>query len=78
MPLKTTPNFHTPGELQRHAHESGDAFYAALVAAHAGLTDAQSEQLNARLVLLLANHIGDRNVLDEAIALARHALLPPP
>jgi Protein of unknown function (DUF2783) len=71
MPLITTPHFHRPGAPQRHAHEHGDAFYATLVKAHEGLSEAQSEQLNARLVLLLANHVGDMSVLEEAIALAR-------
>jgi Protein of unknown function (DUF2783) len=75
MPLNTAPNFHRPGVPQRHAHENGDAFYAALVQAHQGLTEAQSEQFNARLVLLLANHIGDRDVLDETLALARRTVL---
>jgi Protein of unknown function (DUF2783) len=74
MPLTTTPNFHRSNAPQRHAHESGDAFYAALVKAHQGLTEAQSELLNARLVLLLANHVGDTAVLDDAIALARQGL----
>tara|TARA_R110002049_G_scaffold44333_3_gene129785 strand:+ start:20792 stop:20980 length:189 start_codon:yes stop_codon:yes gene_type:complete len=37
----------------------GDAFYNALMDAHSGLTDAQSHALNARLVLILANDIGD-------------------
>ena len=36
-----------------------DGFYAALVTTHQGLSDEQSELLNARLVLILANHIGD-------------------
>jgi Protein of unknown function (DUF2783) len=75
MPLTTTPNFHRPDAPQRHAHENGDAFYAALVKAHAGLTDAQSEQFNARLVLLLANHVGDKDVLEEAIKSARSSLV---
>ena len=43
---------------------------------HAGLTDAQSELLNARLVLLLANHVGDLAVLREALALARDGVAP--
>lgn len=77
MPLTTIPNFHHPAVPQRHAHENGDAFYAALVTAHAGLTGAQSEQLNARLVLLLANHVGDMTVLDEAVAQARSGLADP-
>jgi hypothetical protein len=51
-----------------------DAFYAALVAAHEGLSDEQSELLNARLVLILANQIGDLEILREALAQAR----PPP
>lgn len=48
-----------------------DGFYAALVAAHQGLSDEQSELLNARLALILANHIGDPDVLREALKLAR-------
>ena len=48
-----------------------DDFYQALIDAHAGLTDEQSAALNARLVLLLANQIGDLNTLRQAIAAAR-------
>lgn len=48
-----------------------DAFYARLIAAHCDLTDQQSLLVNARLILLLANHIGDTEVLEEAITLAR-------
>jgi Protein of unknown function (DUF2783) len=70
-PLNTEPNFTEPGTRQRWAHTPGDVFYDALVAAHAGLGDEQSELLNARLILLLANHVGDLSVLREAIALAR-------
>jgi hypothetical protein len=71
MPLNTQPNFAEPGAPQRWPYTPGDAFYDALIAAHHGLTDAQSELLNARLVLLLANHVGELAVLREAIALAR-------
>jgi hypothetical protein len=71
MPLNIQPNFTEPGVPQRWAYTPGDAFYDALIAAHHGLSDAQSELLNARLVLLLANHVGDLSVLREAIALAR-------
>ncbi len=71
MPLNTQPHFHEPGQRHRWAYTPGDAFYEALIAAHQGLSDAQSELLNARLVLLLANHVGDLSVLREAIALAR-------
>jgi hypothetical protein len=52
----------------------GDDFYEALVRAHEGLSDAESHALNARLVLILANHIGDLAVLQEAIAHARSSL----
>lgn len=48
-----------------------DGFYAELINAHEGLDDEASAALNARLILLLANHIGDRTVLSEAIAAAR-------
>lgn len=48
-----------------------DAFYEKLIDAHNGLTDEQSQSMNARLVLLLANHIGDADVLSEALARAR-------
>jgi hypothetical protein len=77
MPLNTQPNFSEPGTRQRWAYTPGDAFYDALIAAHHGLTDAQSELLNARLVLLLANHVGDLAVLREAITLARAGVGPP-
>ena len=48
-----------------------DEFYQTLINAHAGLTDEQSAALNARLVLLLANQIGDLATLQQAIAAAR-------
>ena len=48
-----------------------DGFYANLLAAHKDLSEAESQALNARLVLILANHIGSAAVLDEALALAR-------
>ena len=48
-----------------------DDFYQALIDAHAGLTDEQSAALNARLVLLLANQIGNLTTLRQAIAAAR-------
>jgi hypothetical protein len=73
--LITQAHFHTPGLRQRHAYGPGDDFYEALIAAHRGLADEQSELLQARLVLLLANHIGDLSVLREAIALARRGVV---
>jgi hypothetical protein len=51
-----------------------DEFYEALIDAHTGLSEAQSAALNARLILLLANQVGDLATLREAIAAARAAL----
>ncbi|MCW8843109.1 MAG: DUF2783 domain-containing protein [Rhodobacteraceae bacterium] len=51
-----------------------DDFYAELLSVHEGLSDADSHALNARLVLVLANHIGNRAILTEALAAAA---LPP-
>lgn len=50
--------------------ERADDFYASLLAAHDGLSKAESDAFNARLILLLANHIGDRDVLAEALRAA--------
>ncbi|MEO8486209.1 MAG: DUF2783 domain-containing protein [Betaproteobacteria bacterium] len=63
--LVTAPNLDRP-----------DDFYERLVAAHRDLDDAQSATVNAKLILLLANHIGDADVLDQAIAAAREDLAP--
>jgi len=60
MPLTTDPNLDAP-----------DDFYEALIDAHRDLSSADSHALNARLVLLLANHIGSLNVLKQALLLAR-------
>ena len=49
-----------------------DAFYQMLVDTHQDLSDEQSRMLNAQLILLLSNHIGDLDVLREAFAIARH------
>lgn len=50
--------------------DDADDFYAELLAAHEGLEKADSDALNARLVLVLANHIGDKAVLSDAIRAA--------
>ncbi|MCK8464103.1 DUF2783 domain-containing protein [Aliiroseovarius sp. CAU 1755] len=50
-----------------------DDFYAELLAAHENLSKEESDALNARLVLILANHIGDRAVLSQAIKAAQDA-----
>jgi hypothetical protein len=51
-----------------------DDFYQELIDAHRDLSDAQSALFNARLILLLANHIGEPAVLREALAAARQDL----
>lgn len=62
--LITTPHF-----------EAGDDFYEALIDAHRELSTPQSHELNAKLVLLLANHVGTQSVLCEALAAARASVL---
>lgn len=54
--------------------QQGDDVYAALIEAHSGLSDEASARLNARLVLLLANQIGDGGIIIEAILRARGQL----
>jgi hypothetical protein len=71
MPLQLQPHFQEPGKRYFRDFSPGDDFYEALIDAHRDLSDEQSEALNARLILLLANHIGDIAVLKEALALAR-------
>ena len=55
-----------------------DAFYERLIDTHNGLSDADSQMVNAKLVLLLANHIGDMDVLAEAFAKARSGVIAAP
>lgn len=59
MPLILTPNI-----------ADVDNFYAELIDAQRGLNDAEAEMLTTKLALILANHVGDRAVLTEAIAVA--------
>ena len=60
--MRTDPNIPDP-----------DGFYAALVSAHEGLSEGQSAALNARLVFLLANQVGDQQTLLACVAAARGA-----
>jgi Protein of unknown function (DUF2783) len=62
--------------LEENFRGRGDDFYEALIRAHEGLSDAESHTLNARLVLILANHIGDLTIVQEALTLARRSLEP--
>ena len=63
-------------EFKRQDNFGGeaDAFYEALLDAHRGLTDAEGAALDARLVLILANQVGDVAVLREALAAARDSI----
>jgi hypothetical protein len=58
--LITTPNILDP-----------DGFYAELISTHESLSEEESAALNARLILILANHIGDRSALSQALAAAK-------
>ena len=64
MALSTSSNFAKP-----------DDAFRMIVEAHRGLSDGQSADLDAALVLVLANHIGDLDVLREAIELAKRRLV---
>jgi hypothetical protein len=55
-------------------HPSPDDFYERLIAMHRGLSDEESALVNAKLILLLANHIGDPEVLAQAMAAAREGV----
>lgn len=61
--LRTEPNVNDP-----------DGFYARLIELHAGLSQEQSNKINAKLILMLANHIGDEEVLNEALEYVRASL----
>ena len=61
--LRTDPNI-----------ADADAFYAELIELHRGLSEEQSRLLNARLILLLANHVGDIEALHAAMAIAREGI----
>ena len=65
--LNTQPNLESP-----------DDFYEALIEVHRELSPAQSQQLNASLILLLANHIGRQAVLTQALKAARDTTLSQP
>lgn len=74
MALNLNPNFSEAGKRYFSAYSPGDDFYEMLLNTHRDLSDEQSELLNARLILLLANHIGDIAALREALKLAREGV----
>lgn len=63
--LCTTPNIAHPDDL-----------YERLIGLHEGLDDQQSAVVNAKLIMLLANHVGDERVIGEAMAIARKCVGP--
>lgn len=71
MTLNLQPNFHHARKTSAPDYSAGDDFYESLIDAHRDLSEADSASLNAKLILLLANHIGDVEVLQAAIALAK-------
>lgn len=74
MPLIKEPHFFRTDQPVFRAFSPGDDFYEALIDAHHGLSEAQSHELNAKLVLFLANHIGDVEILKEALSLSRQSV----
>ena len=60
MPLKTELGFDAPDDV-----------YEILVDLHRGLSDDEIRIVDAKLILLLANHVGDRRVIEEALEKAR-------
>jgi hypothetical protein len=74
MALNLNPNFSEAGKRYFSAYSPADDFYELLINTHRDLTDEQSELLNARLILLLANHVGDIGTLREALKLAREGV----
>ena len=63
--------------MKTHLHlQDADGFYEQLLDAHQGLSSAQSELFNARLILLLANQVGDARVLQDCLAAARLTAAP--
>lgn len=69
--LTLTPNFSETGKRYFRSFSPGDDFYETLIEAHRDLSDEQSAMLNAKLILLLANHVGDLAILREALRRAR-------
>jgi hypothetical protein len=69
--LNLEPNFFESGRRYFRDFTPGDDFYEALIETHRDLTDEQSALVNAKLILLLSNQIGDIKILREAMALAR-------
>jgi hypothetical protein len=76
MSLITEPNFKDFEKPVFREFSPGDDFYASLISAHEGLSDEQSHELNAKLVLILSNHIGDISIVKQALDVGRSSVLP--
>jgi hypothetical protein len=74
MSLQLQPNLAEPGQRYFRDFTPGDDFYEALINSHRDLSDERSQLLNAKLILLLANHVGDIATLKEALILAREGI----
>ncbi len=61
--------------IKEQNFESPDDFYEVLVNAHDGLSDDESRRLNAKIILLLANTIGNKDLLEEIILTARKSFV---
>ncbi len=71
MSLIIEPNFREPGKRYFRDFSPGDDFYQLLIDTHRGLSEEQSAMVNAKLILILSNHIGDISVLREAMQMSR-------
>ena len=65
-----------PSRTSSFASERVRASYAELIAAHEGLTEAESHAFNARLILILMNQIGRADTITAALALAKAPAMP--
>ena len=61
--------------IKKQNFESPDDFYEVLINAHDGLSDDESRRLNAKIILLLANAIGNKDLLEEIILTARKSFV---
>jgi hypothetical protein len=66
------------GALNTEPAADPDAIYQVLVEAHRDLTEEQSRLVNSKLILLLANHVGDPAIIAAAVAAARESMLEAP
>ena len=74
MSLQLQPNLAEPGQGYFRDFTPGDDFYEALIETHRDLSDEQSQMLNVKLILLLANQVGDISALKQVLAIAREGV----